>query len=75
MRFYSRIYTGKLIAAFILGLWCLILIFVTINNAMGCTDKNGCRKNLCTYRKLKDEYKNLLNKNCLITNFKLHLDK
>ena len=42
---------------------------------MGCIDKNGCRKNLCTYRKLKDEYKNLLNKNCLITNFKLHLDK
>ena len=65
MKFNSTKTFLHIVFSILFFIWIIILILITINHSYSCVDRNGCIRSYCQYKRLYNEYQNLIDSsNC-----------
>ena len=63
MKVFSNIGLAKFFVSLLIFSWIFIVSLIVVNNCLSCLTKDGCLRIQCDYEWLKDEYKDLVDKN------------
>jgi len=63
MKVYSNLGLAKFFVSLLVIIWLFIISLIVLNHCLSCLTNDGCLRVQCDYEWLKDEYKEIVDRN------------